>query len=86
MEFFNLDEVVAHALLLDNATTAARVGFFLDQHRETLMVEDHHLRALEQCRPRQTPLSGPQQARRRQAGCPVEPGGARGGADAFLGR
>ena len=53
VEFFNLDEVVAYALLLDNATTAARVGFFLEQHRETLMVEDDHLKALEQCRPRQ---------------------------------
>jgi predicted transcriptional regulator of viral defense system len=53
VEFFDLDEVVAYALLLDNATTAARVGFFLEQHRETLMVEDDHLKALEQCRPRQ---------------------------------
>ena len=53
VEFFNLDEVVAYVLLLDNATTAARVGFFLDQHRESLMVEDDHLRVLEQCRPRQ---------------------------------
>ena len=53
VEFFNLDEVVEYALLLDNATTAARVGFFLDQHRETLMAEDRHLKALQQCRPRQ---------------------------------
>ena len=53
VEFFNLDEVVAYALLLDNATTAARVGFFLDQHRETLMAEDRHLKALQQFRPRQ---------------------------------
>ena len=53
VEFFNLDEVVAYALLLDNATTAARAGFFLEQHREALMVEDVQLRALEQRCPRQ---------------------------------
>lgn len=53
VEFFNLDEVVAYTLLLDNATTVARVGFFLEQHRETLMVEDDHLQALKQRCPRQ---------------------------------
>ncbi len=53
VEFFNLDEVVAYALLLDNATMVARVGFFLEQHRETLMVEDEHLKALGQRCPRQ---------------------------------
>jgi len=53
VEFFDLDEVVEYALLLENATTMAKVGFFLDQHRESLMVEDHHLKVLEKCRPRQ---------------------------------
>ena len=53
VEFFDIDEVVAYALLLDNATTAARVGFFLDQHRESLMVDDDHLKAFQQRRPRQ---------------------------------
>ncbi|MCK4546959.1 MAG: type IV toxin-antitoxin system AbiEi family antitoxin domain-containing protein [Candidatus Eisenbacteria sp.] len=43
VEFFDLEKVVEYTLLLENGTTAARVGFFLDQHRETLMVEDHHL-------------------------------------------
>ena len=33
VEFFNLDRVVEYALLLKNATTVARVGFFLEQHR-----------------------------------------------------
>ena len=82
--FFNLDEVVAHALLLDNATTAARVGFYLDQHRESLMVEDDHLKALEQCRPRQPHYLERSKRGGGQAGGPVELGGARGGADAFL--
>ncbi len=53
VEFFNLDHVVAYTLLLGNATTVARVGFFLEQHQEILMVEDGHLKALKQRCPRQ---------------------------------
>jgi predicted transcriptional regulator of viral defense system len=46
VEFFDLDAVVEYALKLDSSLTVARVGFFLDQHRETLMVEERHLAAL----------------------------------------
>ena len=53
VEFFDLDKVVGYALLLRNATTGAKVGFFLDQHRETLMVEDRYLNALNDMRPKQ---------------------------------
>jgi predicted transcriptional regulator of viral defense system len=53
IEFFDLDKVVEYVLLLENATTAAKVGFFLEQHRETLMVQDVHLKALQKLRPRQ---------------------------------
>ncbi len=53
VEFFDLDKVAKYALLLGNATTGAKVGFFLEQHREPLMVEDHHLKALHDLRPRQ---------------------------------
>jgi len=53
VEFFDLDQVVRYALLLDNATTAAKVGFFLEQHREALMVEEVHLRSLRRRRPKQ---------------------------------
>jgi len=53
IEFFDLDEVVEYARLLENATTAAKVGFFLDQHRDALMVEDRHLQTLRALRPRQ---------------------------------
>ena len=52
IEFFDLDKAVEYALLLENATTVAKVGFFLDQHREGLMVEDRHLKALRNRRPR----------------------------------
>ena len=53
VEFFDLDKVVAYVRLLGNATTGAKVGFFLEQHRESLMVEDRHLRALRDLRPQQ---------------------------------
>ena len=53
VEFFDLDKVVEYAILLDNATTGAKVGFFLEQHRESLMVEDRYLKALHALRPRQ---------------------------------
>jgi predicted transcriptional regulator of viral defense system len=53
VEFFDLDKVVEYALMLENATTGAKVGFFLEQHREPLMVEDRHLKALRDLRPRQ---------------------------------
>lgn len=53
VEFFDLDKVVEYAALLRNATTAAKVGFFLEQHRESLMVEEHYLNELRDLRPRQ---------------------------------
>jgi predicted transcriptional regulator of viral defense system len=53
VEYFDLDKVVEYALLLENASTAAKVGFYLEQHREELRVEDRHLNALHGLRPRQ---------------------------------
>ena len=53
VEFFDLDKVVEYALLLGIATTAAKVGFFLEQHREPLMVEEKHLKPLHDLLPRQ---------------------------------
>jgi predicted transcriptional regulator of viral defense system len=53
VEFFDLDKVVEYALLLKNATTVAKVGFLLEQHRELWMVEDSHLMKLHDLRPRQ---------------------------------
>ena len=46
VEFFDLDAVIEYALALGSALTVGRVGFFLEQHREELMVEDHHLERL----------------------------------------
>ena len=53
VEFFNLDLVVSYTLALNSALTAAKVGYFLEQHQAALLVEDHHLDALEKKAPRQ---------------------------------
>jgi predicted transcriptional regulator of viral defense system len=53
IDFFDLDRVVDYALLPDNATTTAKVGFFLQQHRDVLMVEETHLARLREHRPKQ---------------------------------
>jgi len=52
VEFFDLDQVIEYALLLDNATTVAKVGFYLEQHKTQLMVQEDHLRRLRKHRPR----------------------------------
>jgi len=52
IEFFDLDQVIAYVLLIENATTAAKVGFFLEQHKENLMVDDVILDQLRKLRPR----------------------------------
>ncbi len=52
IEFFDLDEVVDYIKLLGNATLAAKVGFFLEQHREPLMVEEGYLKTLHALQPR----------------------------------
>lgn len=46
VEFFDLDEVIEYTLRLRSSLTAARVGFFLEQHGDDLMVEETHLDAL----------------------------------------
>lgn len=48
-----VEQVVEYALLLRNATVVAKVGFYLDQHREELMLSDRHLTPLRQHIPRQ---------------------------------
>ena len=52
IEYFDLDKVIGYTQLLNNATTAAKVGFFLDQHKEPLWVEDHHLEELKRLKPK----------------------------------
>lgn len=52
VEFFDLDAVIEYAFKLASAVTVARVGFYLEQHRDTLMAEDHHLERLRERAPR----------------------------------
>jgi len=51
--FFDLDAIAAHALALGSALTTARVGYFLEQHRASLMAEERHLATLRAHAPRQ---------------------------------
>jgi len=53
IEFFDLDKVVEYVKLLDNATTAAKVGFFLEQRKEALMVDDKYFNQLKALVPKQ---------------------------------
>ncbi len=52
MEYFDLEAVCEYVEMLGNATTAAKVGFFLDQHREQLMVDEMYLDRLATLRPK----------------------------------
>lgn len=51
IEYVDLDQVVEYTLLLDNATTIAKVGWFLEQHRDALMVPEEYLNRLAERRP-----------------------------------
>jgi predicted transcriptional regulator of viral defense system len=52
VEYYYLDKVIEYVELLGNSTTAAKVGMFLDQHREQLMVEPSYLERLKTLRPK----------------------------------
>lgn len=43
IEYLNLQQVLAYAKLLNNATTYARIAFFLDQHRDTFSLSEKDL-------------------------------------------
>jgi len=53
IEFFDLEKVVTYLKSLGNGTTAAKVGFFLDQHREELMVDEGTFKILKILIPKQ---------------------------------
>jgi predicted transcriptional regulator of viral defense system len=53
VEFFDLEQVIHYAEHLANATTAAKVGFYLSQHRDALMVDDEILAMLRRMVPKQ---------------------------------
>lgn len=51
IEYLDLDQVLKYVLLLDNATTIAKLGFFLESHRESLMIPEGYLENLCKHRP-----------------------------------
>ena len=60
--FYDLDKVVTYAGRLENATTAAKVGFFLEQNQQALRVPDTVLNQLATLRPKQKHYIGPGRA------------------------
>ena len=60
--FYDLDKVVAYAGRLENATTAAKVGFFLEQNQQALRVPETVLDKLATLRPKQKHYIGPGRA------------------------
>ena len=53
VEYFDLEAVEAYAQRLRSAVVVARVGYFLEQHREELMVDEALLAVLRRQAPRQ---------------------------------
>lgn len=53
VEFFDFDVLIPYAIALDSATTAARVGLFLQSHRDRLFVDDAQLNLLAVHAPKQ---------------------------------
>lgn len=51
IEYLNVDQVVDYALLLGNATTIAKLGFFLEIHREEWMIPERYFETLYKHRP-----------------------------------
>jgi len=51
IEYLDIEQVLNYALLLENATTIAKLGFFLETHREELMVPEHCFEILYKHRP-----------------------------------
>lgn len=46
IEYLDVEQVLKYALLLANSTTIAKLGFFLETHREALMVPEHYFEEL----------------------------------------
>jgi predicted transcriptional regulator of viral defense system len=53
IEYLDLDKVIEYAFLLHNTTTTAKIGFFLETHREAWMVPDSCLNELQRQLPKQ---------------------------------
>ena len=47
IKHINIDNVIEYALLLNNSTTIAKVGYYIEQHRDVLDIADYQLHALD---------------------------------------
>ena len=52
IEYMKIEDVIGYALLLGNATTIAKVGFYLEKQKSQLGIDDEQLKILEQYRPK----------------------------------
>lgn len=41
-DYLNINDIVEYVLMLDNATTVAKVGFYLEQRKQLLKIEPRH--------------------------------------------
>jgi predicted transcriptional regulator of viral defense system len=53
IEYLDMDLVLRYALLLANSTTIAKLGFFLETHREVFMIPEHYFDELHKYCPAQ---------------------------------
>lgn len=51
-DYFRVEAIIEYTLLFDSATLAAKVGYYLEQHRDSLDVKDAHLDSLKHHVPR----------------------------------
>ena len=53
IEFFDLEKVLRYLYLLENSTTSAKVGLFLEKNKDALMADEAYLAELKKLRPKQ---------------------------------
>ncbi len=52
INFLDIERIIEYALRLDNATTIAKLGFFLEQHQQQFSVKEEQLNLLEKHKPK----------------------------------
>jgi predicted transcriptional regulator of viral defense system len=52
VSYLRMDLLINYALLLDNATTIAKVGFYLNKHKDRLSISDSKLQLLREHKPK----------------------------------
>jgi predicted transcriptional regulator of viral defense system len=50
--YLKMDDIIHYLMLLDNATTTAKVGFYLEQQQERLMIPQQKLEMLQKQKPK----------------------------------